>query len=156
MEALPPSTFVFDDGKRWSTGYNPHEHMQNVQTPCRDYLVQPTFWSRTFLLWGSRANHWATPWERRSRGFEREVCEKLWGMGEKGVRLTYICLCSWLNNCDAGGWISGAQVVLFLNLSSNNFIKEPSQTNHFPLWTIYCLRMGIIWGNLRVKSVFIY
>lgn len=32
-ESINPSAYVFDGGKCWSTGYNPHEH---VETRCRD------------------------------------------------------------------------------------------------------------------------
>jgi len=42
------------------TRVNPRRHEENMQTPHRKDLARPGFEPRAFLLWGDRANHWAT------------------------------------------------------------------------------------------------
>lgn len=92
--SITPGTYTFDGGKRWSSGYNPHDHMQNEQTACWADLVKLEFWSGTFLLRGIRGNCW----ERRRRRFDGESWGKVERNGsEKGDRLAYICL-HWLND----------------------------------------------------------
>lgn len=63
--SINPSAYVFDGGKRQSTGYNPHEH---VETGCTDEQNSRGSDTGPFLLCEAAELAAEPPYERGERG----------------------------------------------------------------------------------------